>query len=182
MDGCPECGFAAMEIDLQQHAEGEPYPWRYEDADSGSAGSQIRTACGAAADMLRSEGDVRTRPAQGRWSSLEYACHIRDVLLIQRERVLRALRGHGDEPLPMGRDERVDDDGYNEQDPQNVAVQLEQSAILFVGLLDRLSEAEWTLEVTYAFPQASMRSLRWVAVHTAHEVIHHLHDMNVSRA
>jgi hypothetical protein len=77
----------------------------------------------------------------------------------------------------MGRDERVTDDGYNKQDPRDVAVQIEQASILFVGLLDRLTEADWSLEVAYSFPEASMRTLRWVAVHTAHEVTHHLHDM-----
>lgn len=177
MNGCPECGFTSMDIDPQEAAEGHPFPWRYDESDWGAAGAQIVTACDAAAAMLRSNGDVRTRPVPGRWSSLEYACHIRDVLLIQRERVLKALRGHGNEPLPMGRDERVEDDGYNEQDRHNVAVQLEQSAILFVGLLDRLTESEWAFNVAYAFPESSMRSLRWVAVHTAHEVARHLHDM-----
>jgi hypothetical protein len=157
-----------------------PFPWRYDESQWNTASDQIRQACGAAAQLLRTTTDVRTRQTAGRWSSLEYACHIRDVLLVQRERVLKAMRGHGDEPFPMGRDERVLHDGYNEQDPLDVAVQLEQSAILFTGLLDRLAPLEWDLEVDYAFPDPAMRNLKWVAVHTAHEVIHHLHDMHAS--
>lgn len=181
MSGCPECGFDSLDVDVERVASGGLYPWRYRESDWSAAGPQIVSACGGAATIVRSNGDVRIRAMPGRWSRLEYACHIRDVLLIQRERVLKALRGHGSEPLPMGRDERVSDDGYNEQDPRDVAVQLEQSSILFVGLLGRLTEADWDLEIAYAFPESSMRSARWVAVHTAHEVVHHLHDMRVSR-
>jgi DinB superfamily len=159
---------------------GSPFPWRYDDTQWGSASEQIRQACDAAAQLLRTSADVRHHRAAGRWSSLEYACHVRDVLLVQRERVLKAMRGHGDEPFRMGRDERVHDDGYNEQGPLDVAVHLEQSAILFTGLLDRLTPGDWDLELDYPFPESAMRKLRWVAVHTAHEVIHHLHDMHAS--
>jgi hypothetical protein len=38
-------------------------------------------------------------------------CHLRDVMVIQRERVLLARRVDGAEALTMGRDERVDFDG-----------------------------------------------------------------------
>jgi hypothetical protein len=77
----------------------------------------------------------------------------------------------------MGRDERVEHDGYGEQRPADVAVQVEQAALLFGGVLGRLGPADWGLTLGYRWPQASRRSLRWVAVHTTHEVVHHLHDM-----
>ena len=80
----------------------------------------------------------------------------------------------------MGRDERVEHDGYNTQDPENVAVQVEQAAILFVGVLDRLTPSAWATTMSYAFPESSIRSIRWVAVHTAHEAHHHVRDMSVS--
>jgi hypothetical protein len=53
-----------------------------------------------------------------------------------------------------------------------------QAALLFTDLLHRLGPAEWDLEVVYLFPEPSRRNLRWVAVHTAHEVVHHLRDMD----
>ena len=77
----------------------------------------------------------------------------------------------------MGRDERVEHDGYNEQDPRNVAVQVEQAALLFVGVLERLGTTDWDEAIAYRFPEPTTRNLRWVAVHTAHEIVHHLHDM-----
>ena len=176
MAGCPECGFADLEV------TGDPaiglVTWHYDEGRFGSAGPTITTASEQIAAILRSRTDgLRIRATPDRWSPLEYACHVRDALIVQRERVLKALRGHGAEPLPMGRDERVAHDAYNEQQPRNVAVQVEQTALLFVDLLERLSPTDWDLEVAYLFPDASMKTLRWIAVHTAHEVVHHLHDI-----
>jgi hypothetical protein len=66
--------------------------------------------------------DVRSRPEPGTWSPLEYACHVRDVLIVQRQRVLMGRREARPSFDPTGRDERVDHDGYSEQDPADVAV------------------------------------------------------------
>lgn len=176
MAGCPECGFA--DLDVRGDPAAGPFTWQYDEGRYGSAGETIRSASEQIAEIVRSRSEsLRLRSATDRWSPLEYACHVRDVLLIQRERLLKALRGHGNEVLPMGRDERVMDDGYNEQQPRNVAAQVEQAALMFIDLLQRLGPSDWDLEVAYLFPNASPRTLRWVAVHTAHEVVHHLHDI-----
>lgn len=175
MAGCPECGFTSL--DAIDDPEGGS-TWHYNERCYVSAGDAIEQAAAQIADIVRNGSEqLRVRSSPERWSPLEYACHVRDALLVQRERVLKAMRGHGYEPLPMGRDERVEDDGYNQQRPNNVAVQVEQSALLFVDLLARLSPSQWDLEVAYMFPNPSMRTIRWVAVHTAHEVVHHLHDI-----
>jgi len=52
---------------------------------------------------------------------LEYACHVRDVLRFQRERV--ALAQAEDRPrfASMRRDERAVAERYNDQDPAVVA-------------------------------------------------------------
>lgn len=177
MPGCPACGFPFVEVRGDPAAL--PDAWQYDEGGFGSAGETIASASEQIAEVVRSHAEhLRLRSTPDRWSPLEYACHVRDVLLVQRERVLKALRGHGHEVLPMGRDERVVHDDYNAQQPANVALQVEQAALLFVDLLQRLSPSEWDLEVAYLFPEASSRSLRWVAVHTAHEVVHHLHDIN----
>ena len=111
------------------------------------------------------------------WSPLEYACHVRDMLLVQRERLLTARRL--DKPVcePMGRDERVELDGYAEQDPADVARQLRDAAQLFASDLGRISPADWDRAVIYTYPHRAERSLRWLAIHTVHEVSHHLLDV-----
>jgi DinB superfamily len=77
----------------------------------------------------------------------------------------------------MGRDERVDYDGYSAQDPADVARQLGDAARLFANVLDRLGDADWERTVVYGYPREAERTLRWVAVHTEHEACHHLLDV-----
>ena len=111
------------------------------------------------------------------WSPLEYGCHVRDVLLVQRERVLAARRMECPSFDPMGRDERVAHDGYAEQRGDDVARQLDDAAGLLANVLARLDPPDWERRVVYNYPDRQQRSLRWVAVHTAHEVHHHLGDV-----
>jgi hypothetical protein len=176
---CPDCGFELSALDVDGPAAGTPLAWHYDESGWVDAGDRIGESASEIADILRrTEPDaLRTRPEPRVWSRLEYGCHVRDVLLVQRERVLMVRRGFEDEALPMGRDERVEHDGYDEQDPRDVAVQVEQSARLFEGVLRRLGPDDWDLTIGYRFPEPSRRSMRWLAVHTAHEAHHHLHDM-----
>jgi len=160
MDPCARCGF-----DYQLAAA--------EDASTGiSAGAE------QLADVLtRTDLDLRTRRAPDLWSPLEYGCHVRDVLLVQRERVLAARRTDKPTFEPMGRDERVEHDGYAGQDPAAVARQLRDAAAMFVNDLARLQPDEWERTLMYSYPVEMERSLRWVAEHTEHEVQHHLLDV-----
>ncbi|HET6919421.1 MAG TPA: DinB family protein [Jiangellaceae bacterium] len=143
-----------------------------------SAGAEIVDGAVAIADLVGDDtSDVRARRQAQTWSPLEYACHVRDVLLVQRERVLTARRQDRPSLDSMGRDERVEHDGYAEQDPEDVARQLMDAAHLFANVLSRLGPEDWERTVIYNYPTRSERSLRWVAVHTLHEVRHHLLDV-----
>lgn len=130
------------------------------------------------ADLLHTDPRVlRRRPAPRTWSPLEYACHVRDMLLVQRERVLAARRVDRPVAEPMGRDERVDHDGYAHQQPMAVARQLQDATLLFTHVLDRLPPEDWDRTLIYSYPERAERSLRWVALHTLHELRHHLLDI-----
>lgn len=143
-----------------------------------SAGDDIRAmAAEVVALLCNSAIDTRRRARPDVWSPLEYGCHLRDVLLVQRERVLAARRLEGADCASMGREERAGHDGYNEQDPLAVARQLGDAATLFSNVLTRLAADDWARTVVYHYPETSERSLRWVAVHTAHELRHHLLDI-----
>lgn len=160
MDHCDECDFT------------------YDLALAPEAAQLIRDGATEIAEELRRPGaDLRTRRSAGTWSPLEYGCHVRDVLLVQRERVLAARRRDRPSFEPMGRDERVDHDGYAEQDPVDVARQLTDAAQLFANVLDRLGLDDWPRTVGYNWPRPSERSLQWVATHTVHELQHHLLDI-----
>lgn len=160
MDHCDECGFT------------------YDLAQAQSAGPAIVDGVGELVLVLNDQGaDLTSRHKPDVWSPLEYGCHVRDVLLVQRERVLAARRTERPSFDPMGRDERVEHDGYAEQDPVDVARQVTDAALLFDNVLSRLGPDDWERTVSYSWPQRTERSLRWVAVHTVHEVRHHLLDV-----
>ncbi|TQM79135.1 DinB family protein [Saccharothrix saharensis] len=163
MDHCGECDFT------------------YDPADASAAGPTIRDGVVEVVSVLRRRAgdDLRTRRRPGVWSPLEYACHLRDVLLVQRERVLAVRRTERPVFAPMGRDERVDHEGYAEQDLDDVLRQLGDAAGLFGNVLARLDPGDWDRDLVYPYPGPTTRTLAWMAVHTVHEVRHHLRDIRL---
>jgi hypothetical protein len=160
VEHCDECGFVYDLGEAEQAARG------------------ITEGVETLADTLRlSPTDLARRTDPFTWSVLEYGCHVRDVLLVQRERVLLARRKDQPSLEPMGRDERVEHDGYAVQDPHDVARQLNEAARMFAHDLARLGSDDWDRIVIYNYPELRERSLRWVALHTLHEVRHHLLDV-----
>jgi hypothetical protein len=159
MDQCSECGFS------------------YDLADAPEASRTVRQLAADVAEFLGDTGaDLRSRPEPDVWSPLEYACHVRDVLLVQRERILRARRIDGFVCETMGR-ERVEFDGWGEQEPGDVARQLSDAALMLANVLDRLPAEDWKRELVYPWPEPATRPLSWVAVHTVHEARHHILDI-----
>lgn len=159
-DRCADCGFV------------------YDLGRSGTVERDIGERVAEVVALLRAgEVDLRSRRRPGVWSPLEYGCHLRDMLLVQRERVLAARRVDRPDCPPSGRDERVIHDGYAEQDPEDVARQLGDAAQLFSNVLARLAPDDWDRMLIYHCPESRERSLRWVAIHTLHEAQHHLLDI-----
>ncbi|MGW7458431.1 DinB family protein [Streptomyces sp. NPDC054797] len=159
MTACTECGFA------------------YDLALAPRVSVLAEDDARAYAELLGGEPTALRRRSEPQvWSPLEYACHVRDVLLVQRERLLAARRRDTPVAESMGREERVEHDGYAQQDPADVARQLQDAALLFGHALDRLSPSDWERTLTYPYPEPRERSLRWLAVHTLHELRHHLGD------
>jgi hypothetical protein len=157
---CEECGFT------------------YNLAQASAVPVDIRERVAEVVAILRyRDVDLRTRRRPNVWSPLEYGCHLRDVLLVQRERVLAARRVDRPDCLSMGRNERVEHDGYAKQEPEDVARQLADVAQLFGNVLAQLGADDWDRAVVYHYPETHERSLRWVAVHTLHEAHHHLLDI-----
>lgn len=159
MDDCSECGFS------------------YDMADVPAAARTVRDRAADIAEILGTTGiDLRSRPETDVWSPLEYACHVRDLLLVQRERILSARRLDGYVCESMGR-ERVEFDGWAEQQPDDVARQLTDAALMLAHVLDRLDTEAWKREMVYPYPEPTTRTISWVALHTVHEAHHHLVDI-----
>jgi hypothetical protein len=126
------------------------------------------------------EHDLRWRahPVSGVWSALEYACHVRDVLLVQRERVHQVLTEDLPAFVPMGREERVERDRYNERPIDAVAMEIAAAARSFAAELDALDDAGWARTGIYNWPTHEERTVTWIARHTVHEMEHHLRDID----
>jgi hypothetical protein len=152
------------------------FSFRLDDAPL-AAPAIVAGAGGIARILTESDADLRSRRQAGIWAPLEYGCHVRDVLFAQRERVLAARWIDLPSFYPIGRDERVEFEGYAEQDPDDVSRQLRDGAALFANVLDRMPPTAWDRTVVYNYPVPRERSLRWVAARTLHEMRHHLMDI-----
>jgi hypothetical protein len=120
---------------------------------------------------------LRSRPEPDVWSPLEYACHVRDVFRVQRERILLALVDDTPDFVPMRRDERALEERYNDQDAATVAGELAQAAEALAATLDALDDSGWVRTGVYNWPERQVRTVEWIGRHTVHEGRHHLHDV-----
>lgn len=161
VDRCEDCGFVYASVEPKRAPE------------------QLRDLATHLADRLsEASGDaVRTRPAPDAWSPLEYGCHVRDVLRVQRGRLAHALVEDTPTFTPMGRDERAIRDRYNEQDPAAVTAALVGAADALAAAFEDLDGAGWARTGIYSYPEPAERSMVWLAQHTVHECHHHLMDV-----
>jgi S-DNA-T family DNA segregation ATPase FtsK/SpoIIIE len=123
---------------------------------------------------------LRRRPKASVWSPLEYACHTRDVLLVQRDRLYIALVEDTPTFAKMCRDERVSLARYNDQEPKEVADQLEFAAALTAQAFGALDFGHWLRPLIYNYPTPSQQTILFLGRHTIHEGRHHLADFDRS--
>ena len=119
------------------------------------------------------------RPDERTWSSLEYACHVRDVLVLYRERL--DLMTTQDDPLypNWDQDESAIVERYAEQDPSTVQRELQDAAAAIAGRFDGLSEAEWQRPGRRS--DGASFTVDTFSRYFLHDVVHHLHDVSPSR-
>jgi hypothetical protein len=162
VDRCDECGFS------------------YDDVANHELPARIRSLAPRYDERLRNTPVARLRahPLPDTWSALEYACHVRDVLAVQRERIELMTREDDPEFTPMDRELRVTRDRYNEQDPMAVADDLARNADGLAHVFELLSEDELLRTAIYNYPVRALRSAAWVGCHTVHEGEHHLGDID----
>lgn len=161
MDECSACGF------------------RYDDVPTGAAADRLRALGPRFAEAVAGvdEAALRRRPRPDVWSALEYGCHIRDVLLIQRDRTLLALVEDRPSFARMYRDERVILARYDDETPQDVVRQVAVAADLVARVFTGLDDAALRRPCVYNFPGPTDRDVAWLGRHTIHEGEHHLMDV-----
>ncbi len=169
MDHCEQCGFIYDQLALAD------IPMRLRASESA-----YRTALlddGARDRAGQREGVLRRRPEPDTWSALEYTCHVRDVLLVQRDRTVLALVETNPGFARMSRDERVALARYDAHPPLQVAVQVGVAAELCATVFDGLTPDQWNRPLIYNYPVPTLRDVAWLARNTVHEVEHHLGDI-----
>lgn len=152
--------------------------YEYNDLARRVLGSALVDATRSVAGSLTAADRMRERPAPEVWSALEYGCHVRDLLEVQNQRIHRALSEDNPDFEPMRRDERVTEMAYNDQDPGEVAADMEANARDLARTIAELDEHDWERTGMYNWPERKERTVDWIVRNTVHELVHHRRDID----
>jgi hypothetical protein len=154
---CPECGFDAR-----------AFP-------RGEVGQMVRANAAGWQDVLARPDDLTTRPADDRWSALEYACHVRDVFRIY-DRRLEMMLTEDDPDFPnWDQDATAVEERYNEQDPAAVAGDITTAAARLADRFDAVSGDTW--QRTGNRSDGAHFTVESFARYLVHDPVHHLDDV-----
>jgi hypothetical protein len=157
---CPECGFDTSSFGLADLP------------------AMIRANAAAWQEALRAAG-VTNRPAPGKWSPLEYGCHVRDVLRLYDYRLTLMLTQ--DDPLypNWDQDETAIADRYGEQDPATVAAGLAEAAETIAGRFAAVAGDQWSRQGRRS--DGARFTIDTFARYFIHDPVHHLYDVTGDR-
>jgi hypothetical protein len=155
---CPFCGAAPAEVSPDELP------------------SQLRAEAAQWETLLSGADDeaVRTKPEDGSWSTLEYGCHVRDVLAKMTERVARTLVEDEPEFGWWDHDAAAVDEHYNEQDPVAVGGDLAANTEWLAGTLALVEGGEWERAGTRG--DGTRMTVAGIGRFTLHEMAHHRWD------
>lgn len=119
---------------------------------------------------------VAQRPEPDRWSVLEYAAHLRDVLLSLRERLILGLLIDDAVGTPIYRDERVNRGLYANDTAAELQVQLRVAADILSAIINTMPDSAWSRTMVYSPVSDATVDLAWIANQGLHEAVHHLGD------
>jgi hypothetical protein len=118
---------------------------------------------------------LRTRPDPETWSVLEYAAHTRDAFVFYDERVARVLAEERPQLDAFGFDAACAERRYNEQNPAQVASELDAAAAALADRAAGAAESEWQrVGIGSDGDERTVLVLLRRAVHEGH---HHLLDI-----
>jgi len=121
---CAECGFVAGSVgptDLPALVLGWVERW----------------------ERVLKRSDVAVRPVPTTWSPLEYACHVRDVLIVFDGRVRLMLEQDGPVLANWDQDATAVAERYDEQDPTVVAVELRAAGKAIAATFTAVPPQPW---------------------------------------
>jgi hypothetical protein len=154
---CPECGFDASITPASEVAalvRGNSADWR----------------------RLFAAGAIRPgRPNETTWSSLEYACHVRDVYRVMDSRVTAMLAA--DEPTfaNWDQDESAVADRYEQQDPATVIADVDAAAERMAARLESLTAEQWSRPGRRS--DGASFTIDTISRYMVHDLVHHIWDL-----
>lgn len=128
-------------------------------------------------EIAQHESHWATRPSDERWSTSEYACHVRDVILSLRERVILASVLDQPTGTALYRDDRVRIGLYANESVSHVSNDISSAADLLARTIAALPEGFDQRTMIYSAQTPMEVTLQWVAAQGLHEAVHHLGDI-----
>ena len=154
---CDACGFEAASVPREE------------------LGERYFVAAEEWVQILRENPAVEVRPAPAVWSPLEYGAHVRDVFAMTTERVELMLTSDDAVFANWDQDETAEAERYGEQDPEQVAEDLEAAAQRLVGLVAEIEPRAWERRGTRS--NGSVFTVTTLLQYVLHDVVHHLWDV-----
>ena len=160
---CPQCGFDPRTVTR----EGLP--------------EMLTENAGDWDELLNEQGETsRLRRSPDRWSTLEYACHVRDVFRKFDERVRVMVSMEDPTFLNWDQDATAVDDRYHEQSPVEVASQLTAAAGSLATLFSQLTMGQW--ERPGSRSDGARFTVESLGRYLMHDPVHHLYDVGAPSA
>lgn len=157
---CPECGFDATALRVDE------------------VGARIRVLAPVfVAALAADDAAVRTQP--DRWSTLEYACHVRDCHRIYTERLTLMLGEDDARFANWDQDATAVADRYGEQDPAVVAVELAEAAEIMAALFDSVGPSD--VQRAGIRSDGAQFTIDTFARYHLHDIEHHVWDITNTR-
>jgi len=155
---CPDCGFDAALV------------------DPGDVPALLRDAAQRYAARLGRD-DVRSRPAEGVWSPLEYACHVRDVCDVMTGRLEQILAGGGELVTfaDWDQDATAVERQYWRSDPEVVAREVTDAFETAATAYGRPAGTQWEWPALRS--NGSEFTARTLSLYFVHDIHHHLWDV-----
>lgn len=155
---CPECGYDASST------------------APGAVAAAVRDAARSWEQVLTGQEEQLTaRAGPGRWSTVEYACHARDVWTVFGERVRLMTTTEAPRFANWDQDATAVEQDYAHQRPGDVVGPLVTGADRLADQLDALGPEQW--ERTGRRSDGATFTVGTLAVYLLHDVVHHLWDV-----
>ncbi len=156
VEGCAECGFVPSD-------------------DAQATGATLRAMVPRWDEALQ-RPHAADRPAPTTWSIVEYACHVRDVCALFRDRLVLMLDEDDARFANWDQDATAIEQRYWEQDPAVVAHELAAEVAATAALFDTVHGDQWERRGTRS--NGSVFTVRTFATYFLHDVAHHLVDVD----